>query len=162
MVCFGFEADDGLGMNYKKGDILSHIDKDINQIPGTHINWKTLEIYEVGEQEGEEFFFQQLLTGDKTDNIPPCPYNDKSGYGPARAKKALKDCVGVTGHLLKVVEIYKDKFGTNYLTPLLEVADLVFMGRRKYTKGHAWMLDKIKTLSGLEEVQQDLKLKVPV
>ena len=126
----GYEADDALGMYRKEGDILAHIDKDINQVPGKHLNWKTLEEYEVSYDEGIRFFLKQCLTGDKTDNIPGCPKTTKGpkpAIGAAGAEKILSKCNSPKELLEAVIGAYRAVYGDSYLAPLLECADLVGM-----------------------------------
>jgi len=82
----GVEADDAMGWHqYKdiiltKGDQLDGescictIDKDLNQIPGWHYNWRADDgegsMYWIDPEEANRFFFQQWLVGDQADNIP--------------------------------------------------------------------------------------------
>lgn len=92
----GIEADDMLGIRATElGDssILIHLDKDINQIPGMHYNWELTrkgtivrewKKYYVTPEEGNYFFYYQLLTGDPTDNI-----KGVSGIGPKKAAALL-------------------------------------------------------------------------
>lgn len=64
--------------------IICTIDKDLDMIPGWHYNWKRDEKYFVTYEEGEIFFYTQLLTGDPVDNIKGVPK-----IGPVKAKKIL-------------------------------------------------------------------------
>lgn len=66
------EADDVLGKLLAQGhvDTIATIDKDLNMIPGTHYNWKHDSVTEVTEEQGINFFIEQLISGDATDNIP--------------------------------------------------------------------------------------------
>lgn len=73
----GDEADDALGIGLYSATeptILCSIDKDLDQVPGLHYNWSKLRreegVYTISPLEGDQFFYQQLLTGDSTDNIP--------------------------------------------------------------------------------------------
>ena len=70
----GQEVDDALGIAQDMNNtvIVSH-DKDLNMVPGHHIYIAysgELEAYVVDEETGLRQFYQQLLTGDSTDNIP--------------------------------------------------------------------------------------------
>jgi len=92
----GIEADDMLGIRLiELGDdgIMCHLDKDMNQIPGKHFNWELTRLgtivrdkrwYTVTPEEGDYFFYYQLLTGDPTDNIKGI-----NGIGPKKAKALL-------------------------------------------------------------------------
>lgn len=89
-VCDGFEADDACGMDagsLGSGAVVVAVDKDLDQIPGTHYNWVTGEQYTVSPKDGMRFFYEQLLSGDPTDNIPGI-----DGIGPVKAKAALSEC----------------------------------------------------------------------
>jgi 5'-3' exonuclease len=95
----GCEADDMVGRRLiEVGDngILAHIDKDLNQITGWHYNWelrrngeviREAKKYFVSPEEGDNFFWYQLLVGDTTDNIKGVP-----GIGPKKAEKLLREC----------------------------------------------------------------------
>ncbi len=80
------EADDTLGIaaTTHPGSVVASIDKDLDQIPGLHYNFVKGFHYTVTPEEGIKFFYQQLLQGDMTDNIPGL-----FGIGPAKAVKAL-------------------------------------------------------------------------
>ena len=62
------------------------IDKDLNNTPGWHYNYDTGEKFYVSEKEAELNFWRQMLTGDRTDNIPGLPR-----VGDVAAKKLLPD-----------------------------------------------------------------------
>lgn len=74
IISDGVEADDLLGIACTTDDgninILCSLDKDLNMIEGLHYNWRRKELYVVEPEEADEFFIEQLLTGDSTDNIP--------------------------------------------------------------------------------------------
>lgn len=71
----GFEADDAVSIAAhtmrKDGQryIVASIDKDLDQIPGTHYDYMKKVFYEVGEEDARRWFWQQVLSGDATDNI---------------------------------------------------------------------------------------------
>jgi len=86
------EADDAVGIlatavdeDVDKDYVIVSIDKDLDQIPGLHYNWKKDTHYTVTKAEAKEFIYTQLITGDATDNIKGLPK-----WGPAKAKKLLK------------------------------------------------------------------------
>lgn len=95
----GCEADDMLGVRLTElgsDAILCHLDKDMNQIAGKHFNWAIIRlgnvvrearIYDVTPEEGDRFFWKQVLTGDTTDNI-----KGVSGIGPVKAEGILRGC----------------------------------------------------------------------
>lgn len=96
-VCQSIEADDALALCQTEDSVIVSIDKDLLQIPGRHFNWvrhgttdadgkevsgKILVAPEVGIKK----LYQQVLTGDPTDNIPGI-----RGLGPVKARKMLSD-----------------------------------------------------------------------
>jgi 5'-3' exonuclease len=90
IVSKGEEADDLCGIwatNYGKDAIVVSIDKDMLQIPCSHYNPNKRTMTEVGEFEGLRFFYTQILTGDKADNIVGL-----YGIGPVKATKMLAEC----------------------------------------------------------------------
>lgn len=82
----GLEADDLLGLNAGRVDILCSSDKDLLTVPGRHFNPNKPEdgIRKVTEREADYNLLVQALTGDSTDNYPGCP-----GVGPVSARKLL-------------------------------------------------------------------------
>jgi DNA polymerase-1 len=95
VVSKGEEADDLCGIwatNYGKESIVISIDKDMLQIPCSHYNPNKRTMTEMGEFEGLRFFYTQILTGDKADNIIGL-----YGIGPKKADKILADCTTEAG-----------------------------------------------------------------
>jgi hypothetical protein len=86
VVVDGMEADDMLGIEqqYDGSTIICTKDKDLDMIPGWHFNFGRDEMYNVTRDEGRKFFFTQLITGDRADNIWGIP-----GMGPKKAEKFL-------------------------------------------------------------------------
>ncbi len=83
----GQEADDALGIAQDEHSILCSYDKDLMMIPGRHYDFRKMTFSDVSEEEGLHFFYVQLLTGDRTDNIPGL-----KGIGPKKAEKILEGC----------------------------------------------------------------------
>lgn len=87
--CFskpGLEADDCLGIMATKypGNIIWSEDKDLKQIPGTHlIDGKLVSVL---PEEADLFHLTQTLVGDQADNYPGCP-----GVGAVKAAKILAE-----------------------------------------------------------------------
>jgi hypothetical protein len=146
----GYEADDALGIYQTSTSIASHIDKDINMIPGLHYNWVKKTLYLVqdpGEvrREGRKivgggfkFFCHQLLTGDRVDNIPGIKnITEKSGrnYGPVRAMKALDKETTKEELLDKVRDIYYNIYKDDWQKQLYERADLLWICRKEDERG---------------------------
>ncbi len=63
------------------------IDKDLDQIPGWHYNFVKKDQYHVTPLEGMRYFYEQILQGDRIDNIPGI-----YGIGPVKAKYLLAKC----------------------------------------------------------------------
>lgn len=81
------EADDTMGLlmtKYPDAYILWTLDKDLKQIPGQHI--KEEDVITITPQQGEDFFYQQVLAGDATDGYFGCPT-----VGDASAIKIIKE-----------------------------------------------------------------------
>lgn len=81
------EADDALGIAQTDETTIVTIDKDLDQIPGWHYNFVKKDHYHVTPDEGLRYFYEQLLMGDRIDNIPGI-----YGLGPVRARAALANC----------------------------------------------------------------------
>lgn len=50
--------------------VIATVDKDLDQIPGPHYDYNKKVWYHVEEDEARWFFYEQILQGDSTDNIP--------------------------------------------------------------------------------------------
>lgn len=82
IVVIGREADDEASilahqhlreLNYERADyVICTIDKDLDQIPGPHYDYKKHVHYVVNELQAWRWFWVQVLAGDSTDNIPGC------------------------------------------------------------------------------------------
>ena len=79
-VIDGMEADDAMGIaqcsinknkNISKKDtpIICTIDKDLDMIPGWHYNFRKQHKYFTTVEQSDYFFYKQMLTGDRVDNI---------------------------------------------------------------------------------------------
>lgn len=89
----GEEADDAIGKTATMlGSrnipyVICSIDKDLKQIPGNHYNWRTNTHSHVTTDEARRFFWKQMLTGDRVDNIVGIP-----GIGDVKADAILSAC----------------------------------------------------------------------
>jgi DNA polymerase-1 len=67
------EADDDIGIEVFSDPsatcIIAHVDKDLDQFPGTHYNFRKKTFYEVTEEQAKKWFIHQLVLGDRSDNI---------------------------------------------------------------------------------------------
>jgi hypothetical protein len=90
----GEEADDKLGIRQVErfiqtaggNSVICSIDKDLKQIPGQHFNFVKEQFDTIQPEQGECFFYQQILIGDVADNIKGC-----TGIGEAKAAKLVKE-----------------------------------------------------------------------
>jgi 5'-3' exonuclease len=133
-LCDGIEADDAVGI--AAGDlgdraVVVAVDKDLDQIPGRHYNWTTGEAYTVGPREALRFFYEQLLSGDPTDNVPGI-----TGIGPVKAKKALAECKNPRECADTVLAMYTEAGIT--LGDLDRNATLLWIQRAKDQKHPFW------------------------
>lgn len=90
IVSSGEEADDLIAIEATSvgpSCVVASIDKDMLQIPCFHYNFRRDEWHEVSPFEGLQFFYEQILTGDRADNIVGL-----KGIGPVKAKKILTEC----------------------------------------------------------------------
>lgn len=117
----GKEVDDHIAtLAYeRRGQELTicHADKDLDQIPGHHWNYNTSVRYYVEEIDALCFFYEQILSGDYSDNVKGCW---KIGKG--RAVELVNECLERADEthedletLLwsKVVQEYEDSMGRN-------------------------------------------------
>ena len=155
----GMEADDLLGTHQTDDTVIWSLDKDLRQIPGSHLDdatQKVVEVTELGslEDRGKKVYFDgtlglyfQLLTGDSTDNIVGCgireltvyksgakkgqEYYKRKGVGPKKALTLLAD-LDLDAALDVVVEEYKKIHGSSWQSELETQANLLFMIREQY------------------------------
>jgi 5'-3' exonuclease len=94
--CCGYEADDAVGCEQNDNTFIVGIDKDLLMIPGKHYSWpierKGVVVREalnrdVTIEQGMRTFFEQVLIGDRIDNIIGV-----NKIGPVKARKALANC----------------------------------------------------------------------
>lgn len=72
-VVEGREADDAVSIAQYEGNgktVICTFDKDLDQVPGWHYDYNKHSFYYTTEDEGQSLFYKQVLSGDKTDNIP--------------------------------------------------------------------------------------------
>ena len=128
-VIDGQEADDALGIeqwkNKDKSTVIVSIDKDLKMVPGFHYHPFKDELIYVNLTDANAFFFQQMLTGDRTDNI-----HGIKGIGDKTAIKMLAPCNKDVIEMQKVVrEAYKKAFGEEAREVYRENAALLWMRR---------------------------------
>lgn len=101
-----FEADDLLGIRLTvlgRDGVCVSIDKDLLQIPGRHFNWVTGEYRDVSGKDGHLSLGVQILSGDRTDNVPGL-----TGIGEVKARKLLEHTVDPKDMLHRVRTAYRD------------------------------------------------------
>jgi len=127
MACDNAEADDYVGiLNSRFIDeghtvIMSHIDKDLNQLIGHHHNFKKNETYTVDSQTGYHWLCKQTLMGDAADNI-----EGLAGIGIKTAEKMLASCTPATWWDV-VCKSYQQQYRDEWEERLRVCGNLVFM-----------------------------------
>lgn len=116
---FGMEADDAMGIAQSGETVLCTIDKDLDQIPGQHYDFVKEVHYEVCKEDAERFFYFQLLTGDRTDNVPGC-----KGIGPVKAHAALQGAETTAEYERACLEAYQKAYG-----PKTGLVNMILFGR---------------------------------
>lgn len=102
-VTDGIEADDALGIYQDETTCICSIDKDLLQIPGAHYNFVREEFQEVSELQGLQWFYQQMLIGDTSDNIIGV-----KGIGKVKAERAIATLEKEEEMYYTVRSLYKD------------------------------------------------------
>lgn len=131
-VVDGKEADDQVAIEYLKDPAnrcIVSIDKDLDQIPGNHYNYRKDLFYEVSEAEAAYNFWVQVLAGDRVDNIRGIP-----GIGPKKAEKLLQQGAHSEYHMY---EIAKREYALAYPdnpNALQEHCGLLYIWRKENDK----------------------------
>ena len=84
VITESIEADDAMAMCQTNKTVICSLDKDMLQVPGLHYNWVKDSKIVVSPEVGLFKLYQQVLTGDSTDNIPGI-----RGIGPIKARKII-------------------------------------------------------------------------
>lgn len=123
------EADDAVGIVSGQGNYwIVHQDKDLDQLPGWHFNPIKNQKYYVTEYEGLRNFYQQILTGDRIDNVVGL-----KGIGPVKAEKILKNCKNEKELFEAVCKAYEK--AEEPIERLIENAKLLWLRREA---GQVW------------------------
>lgn len=130
-VVDGIEADDAVAtlqwQHKDRSTVIVRQDKDLNMIPGYHFNPVKEELKYITLPEANEWFFIQMLWGDRTDNIPGI-----DGLGEVRSKKLLAPCNREVLRMQEVVkQQYKKAFGEDAERRYKEIANLLWMRREE-------------------------------
>jgi 5'-3' exonuclease len=119
--------------------VLCSRDKDLNMVPGLHYSWgsgkqKEKEVWLITEEEGNHWFFTQLLTGDSTDNIPGL-YR----VGAVAAKKLLSGLTEPLSLYSVVQHEYEVRFGSYWKLFMHENARLLWMLQTEDDDVRRWL-----------------------
>lgn len=104
-VVDNIEADDALGLSQNPYTIIASIDKDLLMCEGKHYNFVKKDFTNVTSEEGTRFFYQQMITGDTSDNIVGI-----RGLGKVKASKLLKDTARKDWDNM-IIDLYIKEFG---------------------------------------------------
>jgi hypothetical protein len=124
----GREADDMLRIwaveAQKEGDehIICSIDKDLKCIPGKYFNVKSNELQVIEPLEATRFYYEQLLKGDSTDNIPGIPK-----VGEVKAKKMLSSGCTEEDFRRLVAAAYYDYYDDAWKDYLLANGKMIYL-----------------------------------
>ena len=127
MACHGAEADDYVGILNKQFTeqghtvIMSHIDKDLNQLVGFHHNFNKNLLYTIDPTTGYHWLYKQTLMGDAADNIMGL---DRIGIKTAEKMLAT---TGPEGWWDTVCKAYQKEHKDEWEEKLRICANLVFM-----------------------------------
>ncbi len=133
-VIDGMEADDAMGItqcrinktkNLAKKDtpIICTIDKDLDMIPGWHYNFRKQQKYFTTVEQSDYFFYKQMLTGDRVDNIIGI-----HGIGDKTADKLL---LGKSVEEMEeiIINKYRKEFKNDYMKRYAENKQLLWILR---------------------------------
>lgn len=151
-VIDGAEADDYcgvvgyLGHRGKYKTCAVSIDKDFLNVPMTFYDFVKNEWHVQSLEEANKFLWQQILTGDKVDNIlglenvsngfrEKYGLSKRKGVGPATAKEILKGCNDENSRFERVKEAYQSWYEDCWRERLQEAGKLIYIQREK---GKIW------------------------
>ena len=122
------EADDYLRIwsiearNNGLTSIICSVDKDLKCIPGKYYNVKTNELETITPEFALRFYYQQLLQGDATDNVPGIP-----GIGPKKAEGLLADFETEEEYQDIVCMAYEAAYGDEWESYLLLNGKMIYI-----------------------------------
>ena len=107
-VIDGMEADDALALAQTDKTAIATIDKDLLMVVGRHYNYVKQTWQDVTAEEGEYFFYKQMLTGDRVDNIVGI-----KGIGDKKADKIL-DATDRDAWDKTIIDMYIEEFDDGF------------------------------------------------
>jgi 5'-3' exonuclease len=107
-VVDGMEADDALALGQQSDTAIASIDKDLLMVEGRHYNYGKCTWQDVTAKQGEYFFYKQMLTGDRVDNITGI-----RGLGEKKASKLL-DTTPREDWDETIIKLYMKEFEDGY------------------------------------------------
>jgi 5'-3' exonuclease len=126
----GREADDmvriwaeecrAAGIDY----VICTIDKDLKCIPGKHWHMKNRVLFTVSEEQALRHYYEQLLKGDPTDNIPGVPR-----VGEVKAAKLLADFSNEEEYQEVVIDQYIKAYDDDWRSFLLSNGKMIHLQR---------------------------------
>lgn len=150
VICEEIEADDALAMNQTGDTCICSIDKDLLQIEGRHFNWvkgtKTL----VKPRAALCRLWEQVLTGDSTDNIPGI-----KGIGAAKATKLIAACTNTLAMENLCVKMWDEALKTGKVQKI----DVV-----RYDKGlvHYNNAEGVLTIKTVRDIVKEIYMLIKV
>jgi 5'-3' exonuclease len=124
-VIDGMECDDALGLNQTDKTFIATIDKDLLMVSGLHFNMNSREFTTITDEQGDRFFYKQVLTGDNVDNIKAI-----KGIGTKTADKLL-DAIDRSEWdamiMSKYEEHFKDQEGKQWYQRFVENTQLLWI-----------------------------------
>lgn len=107
-VINGMEADDALALAQTDNTAIATIDKDLLMVAGRHYNYVKQTWQTVTAEEGIRFFYKQMLTGDRVDNITGI-----RGIGDKKADKIL-DATDRDAWDKTIIDMYIEEFDDGF------------------------------------------------
>jgi hypothetical protein len=124
----GREADDLLRIWARQAEeagddyVIVSIDKDLKCIHGAHYNISSHKTTYVTKHEALRFYYQQLISGDSTDNIPGV-----IGLGPVKAERLLFNTTDEEEMQEIVVQAYMSAYEDDWYNMLLSNGKLLYL-----------------------------------
>jgi 5'-3' exonuclease len=155
----GREADDMLRIwanearAVERDYIICSIDKDLKCIPGKHFLMHKETTIVVSEEDARRHYYEQLLKGDPTDNIPGV-----INIGEVKAARALAPYTKEADFQQQVVEKYMAAYGKEWKSYLLSNAKMIHLQNHEhdYFSFASWPIVRaIESMEKSGEIQWD-------